>query len=190
MHRPLETLILTLRSQKVLLDADLAAIYGVPTKALNQAVKRNADRFPVEFCFPLTSSEWNSLRRSQIVTTSGSVTHQQPNEALRSQSVTLKKGRGQHRKYLPYAFTEHGALMAANVLNSAQAVKMSVYVVRAFIKQRELLMAQADVLKKLAQMDAKLLQHDDALRVIWRELQPLLRPPPEAPKRRIGFHQK
>jgi hypothetical protein len=90
----------------------------------------------------------------------------------------------------PYAFTEHGALMAANVLNSPDAVKMSVYVVRAFIQQRELLMAQSDVLKKLAQMDAKLLQHDEALRVIWRELQPLLSPPPAAPKRQIGFHPK
>jgi hypothetical protein len=190
MHRPLETLILTLRNQKVLLDADLAAIYGVPTKALNQAVKRNAERFPKEFCFPVTWSEWEALSRSQIVTTSSPAAEKRPGEPLRSQSVTLKKGRGQHRKYLPYAFTEHGALMAANVLNSAQAVKMSVYVVRAFIRQRELLMAQADVLKKLAQMDAKLLQHDDALRVIWRELQPLLSPPPATPKRRIGFHQK
>ena len=91
-------------------------------------------------------------------------------------------------KTLPYAFTEHGALMAANVLNSPEAVKMSVYVVRAFIKQRELLMAQSDVLKKLTQMDAKLLKQDDALRLIWRELQPLLSPPPSPPKRQIGFH--
>jgi phage regulator Rha-like protein len=101
--------------------------------------------------------------------------------------VTLKTGRGQHLKYLPYAFTEHGALMAANVLNSARAVKMSVYVVRAFIKQREMLMAQADILKRLAQMDKKLLQHDEVLKVIWTELQPLLQPPPAPPKPRIGF---
>ena len=167
MHRPLETLILTLRNQKVLLDADLAAIYGVTTKALNQAVKRNAARFPHDFLFQLSKAE-----KEEVVTNCDHLAR------LRFSPVR------------PYAFTEHGALMVANVLNSAQAVKMSVYVVRAFIKQRELLMAQADVLKKLAQMDAKLLQHDDALRVIWRELQPLLRPPPEAPKRRIGFHQK
>ena len=88
----------------------------------------------------------------------------------------------------PFAFTEHGALMAANVLNSLQAVKMSVYVVRAFIQQHEILPAQADVLKRLSQMDATLLQHDDALRVIWRELQPLLSPPPEPAKPEIGFH--
>jgi len=112
------------------------------------------------------------------------------NADSRSQIATLKTGRGQNIKYLPYAFTEHGALMAANILNSPEAAKMSVYVVRAFIKQRELLMAQSDVLKKLAQMDAKLLQHDDALRVIWQELQPLLNPPSVPPKPQIGFHAK
>lgn len=166
---PLETLILTLRQQKVILDADLAGLYGVPTKALNQAIKRNLERFPEDFCFHLTPSEWEGLNRSQFVT--GSQRHRDP-------------------RFLPKAFTEHGALMAANVLNSPEAVKMSVYVVRAFIKQREILMAQADVLKRLAQMDAKLLKHDDALRVIWRELQPLLSPLPAPPKPQIGFHVK
>ena len=164
---PLGTLILTIRSQKVLIDADLAAIYGVPTKALNQAVKRNADRFPNDFLFQLTDEE-----KQEGVTNCDHL-------------ARLKVS-----KTLPYAFTEHGALMAANVLNSPEAVKMSVYVVRAFIKQRELLMAQSDVLKKLTQMDAKLLKQDDALRLIWRELQPLLSPPPSPPKRQIGFHQK
>jgi len=105
----------------------------------------------------------------------------------RSQIATGSHGRS---RTLPYAFTEHGALMAANVLNSPEAVKMSVYVVRAFIKQREPPMAQSEVLKKLAQMDAKLLRHDDALRVIWQELQPLLTPPPGPPKPEIGFHAK
>ena len=164
---PFGTLILTIRSQKVLLDADLAAIYGVPTKALNQAVKRNADRFPNDFLFQLTDEE-----KQEVVTNCDHL------------------ARLKFSKTRPYAFTEHGALMAANVLNSPEAVKMSVYVVRAFIKQRELLMAQSDVLKKLTQMDAKLLKQDDALRLIWRELQPLLSPPPSSPKRQIGFHQK
>ena len=164
---PLGTLILTIRSQKVLLDADLAAIYGVPTKALNQAVKRNADRFPNDFLFQLTDEE-----KQEVVTNCDHL------------------ARLKFSKTRPYAFTEHGALMAANVLNSPEAVKMSVYVVRAFIKQRELLMAQSDVLKKLTQMDAKLLKQDDALRIIWRELQTLLSPPPSPPKRQIGFHQK
>lgn len=170
MEKPLDSLILTVRDQKVILDADLAELYRIAIKALNQAVKRNAERFPEDFCFRLTLEEAEGVRRS------------------RSQVVTMK--RGQNIKYLPHAFTEHGAIMAANVLNSTRAVKMSVYVVRAFIKQRELLMAQSDVLKKLAQMDAKLLKHDDALRLIWRELQPLLNPPPAPPKPQIGFNVK
>lgn len=163
--KPIESLILTLRGERVILDADLAELYGVPTKALNQAVKRNADRFPQDFRWQLTAEEWDEC-------------------AMRSQIVTASKRNVRH---FPYAFTEHGALQAANVLKSERAVAMSVYVVRAFIKQREMLMAQADVLKRLAQMDAKLLQQDDALRVIWRELQPLLNPPPDLPRPRIGF---
>lgn len=162
---PLETLILTIRNKKVLIDADLATIYGVPTKALNQAVKRNSDRFPEDFLFQLSDTE-----KQQVVTNCDHL------------------ARLKFSKTCPYAFTEHGALMAANLLNSPEAVKMSVYVVRAFIKQRELLMAQSDVLKKLAQMDAKLLKHDDALRIIWRELQPLLSPPLSPPKPEIGLH--
>ena len=186
MNKPLDSVIRTIRDQKVILDTDLAGIYGVPTKMLNQAVKRNADRFPDDFMFELKSGEWRNLK-SQIATSSSEYTDSEDDAMNRSQIVT---GSQKHRGTLPYAFTEHGALMAANVLNSPAAVKMSVYVVRAFIKQRELLMAQSDVLKKLAQMDAKLLRHDDALRIIWQELQPLLSPPPEPPKPEIGFHVK
>jgi hypothetical protein len=164
---PLESLILTLRQQKVILDADLSGLYGVPNKALNQAVKRNADRFPADFLFQLTDAE-----KTEVVTNCDHL------------------GRLKFSRTRPFAFTEHGALMAANVPNSPDAVRMSVYVVRAFIKQREMILAQVDVLKRLAQMDAKLLKHDDAPRTIWRELQPLLNPPPAPPKRQIGFHQK
>jgi hypothetical protein len=160
-----ESLILSIRDHKVILDADLAAVYGVPTKALNQAVKRNADRFPEDFLFQLTRSE-----KEQVVT------------------ICDHLSRLKFSKTCPYAFTEHGALMAANVLSSPEAVKMSVHVVRAFIKQRELLMAHSDVLKKLAQMDAKLMKHDEALRAIWQELQPLVTPAPLPPKKEIGFH--
>jgi hypothetical protein len=163
---PLESLILTLRHQKVILDADLAGLYGVPNKALNQAIKRNADRFPADFLFQLTEDE-----KTEVVTNCDHLSR-------------LKFSRTR-----PFAFTEHGALMAANVLNSPDAVKMSVYVVRAFIKQREIMLAQADVLKRLSQMDAHLLKHDDALRVIWRELQPLLSPPPAKSLPQIGFHK-
>jgi hypothetical protein len=165
--KPLESLILTVRGHKVLMDSDLAEIYGVPTKVFNQAVKRNAERFPEDFCFRLTLDEAEAVLRS------------------RSQFVTLK--RGQNLKYLPHAFTEHGAIMAATVLNSPEAVAMSVFVVRAFMQMREQLAANAAILKRLAEIDKTLLEHDSALRIIWTKLQPLLAPPPELPRRRIGF---
>lgn len=186
---PLETLILTLRRQKVLLDADLAALYAVPTKALNQAVKRNADRFPSDFVFQLLPREMTDLR-ALFLTAAEQDPARQYDGALRSQFVTLKPGRGQHRKYLPYAFTEHGAIMAATVLNSPRAVSMSLYIVRTFIQMREQIAANVEVLKRLAQIDHTLLKHDKSLQIIWRELQPLLRPPPPQPKRQIGFHSR
>src|ERR1051326_3251349 len=164
--------IYSLRDQRVILDSDLAKIYQVPTKALNQAVKRNRDKFPSDFLFQVGSSEADDLRR------------------LRSQTVTLKPGRGQHRKYLPYAFTEHGALMAAMVLNSPRAVAMSLYVIRAFVKMREDLVANAAILKRLAEIDKTLLLHDTALRDIYQKLRPLLEPPPPPPNPQIGFHIK
>ena len=181
----LESLILTIRNQTVLLDADLAAVYGVPTKALNQAVKRNADRFPSDFIFRLTPVEFTDLR-SQIATTNPEVAADQYHGALRSQFVTTSRG---GRRTLPYAFTEHGAIMAATVLNSPQAVKMSVFVVRAFVQMREQLAGNAAILKRLAEIDKTLLQHDQALGVVWRRIQPLLAPPPDPPRRRIGFHR-
>ena len=169
--KPLGSLILTVRGQKVLLDADLAEIYGVPTKVLNQAVKRHADRFPEDFCFRLTLKEAAAVLRS------------------RSQSVTLK--RGQNIKYRPRAFTEHGAIMAATILNSPEAVAMSVFVVRAFMQMREQLVANAAILKRLAEIDKSLLEHDTALSAIWVKLQPLLAPPPALPLRRItGFNPR
>jgi len=186
--RPLESLILTLRGQKVILDADLARLYGVATGRLNEQVKRNADRFPEDFLFRLTAQEWGDLK-SQVVTPSPGAPAQSPElqESLRSQTATLKGGRGQHRKYLPFAFTEHGALMAANLLNSPEAVKVSVFVIRAFVKMREQIAANSAILKRLAEIDRTLLTHDTALRDIYRKLVPLLSPPPDPPRRRIGF---
>lgn len=206
MKKPIETLIFTIRGQKVLLDSDLAEIYGVPTKRLNEQVKRNADRFPEDFLFQLTSAEWEDLK-SRLVTSSSESTEDQqvaPNRSqiatataekendriLRSQIATLKRGRGQHRKFLPYAFTEHGAIMAATVLNSPEAVKMSVYVVRAFVQMREQIAANREILKRLAEIDQSLLKHDKVLQVIWTQLQPLLAPPPAPKKPRIGFHHE
>lgn len=170
------SVIRTIRGQKVILDADLARIYGVPTKALNQAVKRNSKRFPPDFMFQLTKEEAESDLR------------------LRSQFVTLKTGRGQHRKFLGYAFTENGAIMAAIVLNSPQAVRMSVFVVRAFVQMRELLGSTKDLAKQLAALEKKLTErldgHESAIVEILRRMMDILDPPPlpEPPRRQIGFH--
>lgn len=169
-HPPIESLILTVRMQRVILAADLATIYDVETRALNQAVKRNPGRFPGDFIFQLTRREAEQVWRS------------------RSQTVMLK--RGQNIKYLPYAFTEHGAIMAATVLNSPGAIAMSVFVVRAFVRLREHIAANQAILKRLAEIDQTLLQHDAALRDLYRQLLPLLQPPPDPPRRRIGFHSK
>ena len=181
----IESLILTVRGRKVLIDADLAAIYGVPTKALNQAVKRNADRFPEDFVFQWSAGEGSDLR-SQIVTSSSGQADGEHVESNRSQIVT---GSQRHRdpRARPWAFTEHGAIMTAMILHSPEAVKMSVFVVRAFLQMREHLAANAAILKRLTEIDKTLLEHDHALRAIWGKLQPLLQPPPEPPKPRIGF---
>jgi ORF6N domain len=165
-------LIQFIRDRRVILDSDLAKVYGVETRSLNQAVRRNQDRFPAEFLFQLTPDEASEALR------------------LRSQTVILKAGRGRHPKYLPLAFTEHGALMAATVLNSPQAVAMSVYIIRAFVKMREDLAANAAILRRLAEIDKTLLLHDSALREILQQLRPLLAPPPAPPKPEIGFHVK
>jgi hypothetical protein len=189
---PIESLILTIRGERVILAADLAALYGVQTKALNQGVKRNPERFPADFVFRLTAAEFSDLKSQNVISRDGSaalrsqiVTLESP--SLRSQNATLKPGR--HAKYPPYAFTEHGAIMAANVLNSPEAVAMGVYVVRAFVRMREHLVANAAILKRLAEIDKTLLEHDQGLRTIWQKLQPLLQPPPQPPKRRIGFER-
>ena len=173
MSEPLNTdnvlpLIQTIRGQRVILAADLARLYGVSTKALNQQIRRNRERFPTDFVFQVT--------RLELVGNS------------RSQNVTLKQG--ENEKYLPYAFTEHGAIMAANVLSSPQAVAMSVYIVRAFVQQREVLAANDAILKRLAEIDRTLMLHDKALRDIYQKLLPLLQPPPDEPKPRIGFRER
>jgi len=183
---PVESLIITIRGHKVIVDTDLAGLYGVPTKRLNEKVKRNPDRFPVDFCFQLSASEWESLR-SQFATLVEDALAAKGVTTDRSQFVTAKSGRGLHRKYVPFAFTEHGAIMAANVLNSEKAVAMSVYVVRAFIQMREHIVANTEILKRLAEIDKTLLKHDKSLQIIWSQLQPLLAPPAVPPKRRIGF---
>ena len=161
--------IFIVRGQKVILDADLAALYEVPTKQFNQAVKRNLAKFPADFMFALTAAEW---------------------EALRSQFVTLNNGRGQHRKYLPYVFTEHGAIMAATLLNSPRAVEVSVYVVRAFVQLREFLASNKDLARQLRvleqRIEKKLTNHDQAIADVVATLKQLMSPA-NTTKRRIGF---
>jgi hypothetical protein len=159
--------ILDLRGQKVVLDSELAAIYGVTTGRFNEAVKRNLKRFPDDFAF--------LLNREELA-------------VLISQNAISKPARGGRTK-LPRVFTEHGALMAASILNSDRAIAMSVYVIRAYIQMREQLAANAAILKRLAEIDKTLLLHDRALRDIYQKLMPLLAPPPHPPRGRIGFHQ-
>jgi hypothetical protein len=184
--------ILTVRDQKVVLDSDLAAVYGVTTKRLNEQFRRNRKRFPEDFAFQLTAREYESLwsqiatssstMRSQIATASGGQT---PNWS--QIATSSRKHRG--KVYRPWAFTEHGALQVANILRSDRAIAMSVYVIRAFIELREKVAANAAILKRLAEIDKALLEHDTALRDIYQKLLPLLASPPEPPRRQIGFSQ-
>ena len=185
-HDSLEPLIFIVRNQRVILDADLARLYGVTTKVFNQAVKRNVSRFPKDFAFQLTTAEITNLR-SQTVTSNLETLEDYEDTDNRSQIVTGSHG---GRRYLPWAFTEHGAVMAANILRSEQAVHMSVFVVRAFVRLREHIAANQAILKRLAEIDRTLLQHDSALLDLYEKLLPLLQPLPAPPKRRIGFQSK
>ena len=169
--------IFSVRGMRVILDGDLAAIYGVETRAINQQVKRNTARFPADFSFVLTPAEWDGI------------------QSLRSQNVILKQGR--HRKYLPRVFTEHGAIMAANVLNSARAIEMSVFVVRAFVRMRAALSDTAALTRKLESLErevkARLDGHDAAIVDVLRRFMEILDPPPlpaPPPKPSIGFGVK
>jgi len=178
----IENMILTVRGQKVILDAALARIYGAHTKRLNEQVRRNADRFPLDFAFVLTHQEVTNLK-SQFATSSLVVNQSQ---------VTTSYTHGGRRK-LPMAFIEHGAIMAANVLHSKQAIQMSVFVVRAFIRMRQILVAQKDLARRLEELEkeltARLDIHETAINEMLRQIKRLLSPPsePERPKKRIGF---
>jgi hypothetical protein len=174
--------ILLLRGQRVILDADLARLYGVTTKAFNQQVKRNRDRFPEDFMFQLTWEEAADSRSQFVTLNEGS----KP-QRLRSQIATLKPG--QNMKYRPYAFTEHGAIMAATVLNSKEAVKASLFVVRAFVQLRELLSTHRDLAAKLDELEKKLQNHDDQILALVDAIRQLMEEPEEAEERKppIGF---
>jgi phage regulator Rha-like protein len=162
----IESKIFVFRGYRVMLDRDLAELFGVETRVLNQAVSRNGDRFPDDFMFQLTLKEGKAVRLS------------------RSQIVTLK--RGQNIKYRPYAFTEHGTVMLANILRSAVAVRVSIQVVRAFVHLRQMLATNQDLARKIEALERRVGKHDTDLQAVLNVLQELLQPPP-ATKRPIGF---
>jgi len=181
----IEQRILLIRGQRIMLDADLASLYGTTTKRLNEQVKRNLRRFPEDFMFQLTTKEWADLT-SQIAMSNA--------QSNRSQIAT---GSQRHRdpRFTPYAFTEHGALMAANILRSERAIQMSVFVVRAFIRMRQMIIQQQGLARKLAELEKKLTErldvHETAITEVLRQIMRLLSPPPESepepPKKRVGF---
>lgn len=157
----------SIRGHRVILDSDLASLYGVATKRLNEQVKRNADRFPEDFMFRLTEEEA---------------------EVLRSQIATSSEGHG-GRRYQPYAFTEHGAIMAANVLNNTRAVKVSILVVRAFVRLRQVLATHRELTHKLDELERRVGTHDEAIRELMTAVRQLMElPQPE--RREIGFHAR
>ena len=164
---PIDARVYRVLGVAVMLDSDLAEVYGVETKAMNRAVKRNAARFPGRFAFQLTENEW---------------------DALRCQIGTLNTGRGQHRKYLPFVFTEHGAVMLATVLNSGRAIQASMVVVDAFVRLRHVLEANAAFARKLDELAARVDTHDRAFAAVFEELKRLTgEMEPEPPRGRIGF---
>lgn len=162
----IERTIYLIRGQKVMLDADLAELYGVSSKRLNEQVKRNLARFPADFMFRLTEEEAAGLR---------------------SQIATLKAGRGTHRKYLPYAFTELGVAMLSSVLRSDRAIKVNIAIMRAFAKLREVLATHKDLARKLAELERTLGEHDEKLQVVFNAIRRLMSPAVPRKKRRIGF---
>jgi hypothetical protein len=158
----IEKSIFLIRGQKVMLDNDLAELYQVPTKVLNQAVRRNEDRFPADFMFQLTHEEFT---------------------VLRSQIVTLESGRGRHRKYLPHAFTEQGVAMLSSVLRSKRAIRVNIEIMRAFVRLREILATHKDLSAKLETLERK---YDAQFKVVFDAIRQLMTPP-EPKKRKIGF---
>ena len=163
-EKPVENRILTIRGKKVLLDSDIAELYGVTVRQLNQQVKRNPERFPPDFVFSISNQEFTNLK---------------------SQFVTSRSGHGGRRK-LPLAFTEHGAIMAATVLNSPRAVRVSVLVVRAFVRLREMLATNKELAEKIAELERRVDSHDDTIQQIITAIKMLMRPSAMPPKQ-IGF---
>ncbi len=172
----IEKKIYIIRGQKVMLDRDLATLYGVGTKVLNQAVRRNKERFPADFMFHLTEVETDSLR-SQFATLEG-------RECLRSQIVTSKRG---GTRYLPYAFTEQGVAMLSGVLTSPRAVEVNIAIMRAFVRLRVIISTHRELAEKLRELEGKIGRHDKEIIAIFEAIRQLAEPLTERKKRRIGF---
>jgi hypothetical protein len=179
----IENSILLVRGNKVILDKELARLYGVSTRTLNQAVKRNLNRFPEDFMFQLTAEETTAwfeatrrrILRSQIVTLRSAT--------LRSQNVILKESRGKHIKYRPFAFTEHGILMLSSVLKSERAVEVNIQIMRTFVRLRELLASNAELNRRLDELEQN---YDTKFKIVFDAIRTLLTSPARQ-KRRIGF---
>jgi len=162
----IENKIYFIRGHKVMLDSDLAVLYGVRTKNLNKAIKRNIERFPGDFMFRLTNDEARSLR---------------------FQFGTSKEGRG-GRRYLPLVFTEQGVAMLSSVLQSRRAIQVNIAIMRAFVRLKNILSAHKELAHKLNELERKIEKHDEDICTIFEAIRQLMAPPPEPPKRRIGFH--
>jgi hypothetical protein len=156
------------RNQKVLLDSELAEMYGVEIKRLNEQVKRNLDRFPEDFMFQLTEEEWQNLK-SHFETLNES-------DSLRSQIATLESGRGKHRKYLPFVFTEQGVAMLSSVLNSPTAIQVNISIMRVFVKLRQWAANYEDLVKKIDELNQAQGEHNEHIRNIYHIIEELVRP--------------
>jgi hypothetical protein len=177
-----ERRILLIREHRVMLDYDLAALYGVEARALNQAVKRNLARFPADFMFQLTPAEAEHVRGlvSQSVSPA-------PGEPANSSQTVMSSRKHRGRAYLPYAFTEQGVAMLSSVLRSARAVQVNIAIMRAFVRLREMLLSNADLARKLADLEHT---SDSHFKAVFDAIRQLMAPPPPPPKPEIGFHVK
>jgi len=163
-HEVIERKIFIIRGQKVMLSPILAELYGVETRALIQAVKRNADRFPEDFMFQLTDEEYKNLK-SQIVISSW----------------------GGSRRAFPYAFTEQGVSMLSSVLNSKRAIQVNIAIIRTFVRLKQMLSTHKDLAQKLSELERRMEKHDEHIKTIFQAIRQLMSPQPEPPKRKIGF---
>ncbi|MBU0604919.1 MAG: ORF6N domain-containing protein [Candidatus Omnitrophica bacterium] len=170
-HEVIENKIFLIRGHNVMMDKDLATLYGVPTKVLNQTVQRNLKRFPEDFMFQTTADEAIVLEKLS--------------PRLRSQFVTSKRGGA---RYLPYLFTEQGVAMLSSVLNSNRAIQVNIIIMRTFVKLREILSTHKELAHKLKELEGKIEKHDGEIQAIFEAIRQLMAPPPEPPKPKIGFH--